>query len=611
MMSNKISIYTALFIILTAFVVQIREKKWDTDFGVVQGDVKGYYAYLPLLFIYDDIKIEHYGQYAHKNNNRIWCAAAPNGTNRIKYTMGMAILYTPFFFIAHVVASVTDYPSDGYSLPYQLMLAMSALFFLVAGIFVLRKMLKIYFNDLVVAITLLVIFLGTNLFIYFTEKMCVSHGYSFVLIALFLYASIMWLNNQKLKWTIVVGISGGLMILIRPVDIIFFLFPLLFNIGSWHLFLHRLKLFRKHYLHTLVVALLSFLVFLPQLIYWKYITGHFVYDSYTNEYFYFLNPKIFRAVFSYRNGWLVYTPVLLFSFVGIFQLRRRLPQFFTPIVVIVPIYIYVIASWWCWWYAGFGNRAFINLYPLLAVAVAVFIQYVLQRKTAIKFAYLIVFFGFILFNLFQTYQMSVKAIHWENMSKASYWDSFGRLGPTQLFPTYLSSLDVEKAKEGKYVILKPTYQNLIDEYIDFENLNNPKTISLDFDNIKVGPSFSGEKSIYSQKNKLYVMNVKFPLLNADEVYVTVWIKNSRDCAAVLASIDSIPFYKTSKEYIQSENDWKKINIFVRFTKLPKPDSLQFYIYNTAKQAMWLDDLYISTRKVDYQEETIKFDVFKN
>ena len=606
---SRISVYTALFIILAAFVVQLKTKKWNTDFGVVQGDVKGYYAYLPLLFIYKDIKIEHYEQYKYKNNYRIWCSTIPNGAKRIKYTMGLAMLYAPFFFIAHILAIALAYPADGYSLPYQVMLAMSTLFFLVVGIFTLRKMLKLFFNDLVVAVTLLVIYLGTNLFAYYTQKMCLSHGYSFALISVFLYASIMWLGNPKIKWVIALGISGGIMVLIRPVDIIFFFFPILFNVNSWQMFLDRMKLFRKYKLHIFIIALLSFLIFLPQLLYWKYITGHFLFDSYINEHFYFLNPNIFRAVFSYRNGWLVYSPLMLFSFVGIYQLRRRLPQFYPSMLFIVPVYIYVIASWWCWWYVGFGNRAFINLYPLLSIAMAVFIQYVLSRKKVKRIIYLIVLAAFVLFNLFQTYQMSVGAIHWDSMSKEAYWDSFGRLHASQLFPTYLSRVDDDKAKEGEYVVLKPVYQPLIDEYIDFENDVEKKTISLNFDKVQSGPSFSGTQSIFSPQNSMYALSLKFPLLDADEVYITVWIKNNKDCALVLTSTDSVPFIKTSKEVIHSKNNWKKLNIFARFNEVQKPDSLHFFIYNLNKNEIWLDDFHLITRKVDYQPQPVGCDFF--
>ncbi|MCF6342112.1 MAG: hypothetical protein L3J31_04840, partial [Bacteroidales bacterium] len=454
-----------------------------------------------------------------------------------------------------------------------------------------------------------VIYLGTNLFYYHTQKMCISHGYSFALLSVFLYSSIMWLKDHKLKWTIVMGLSAGIMVLIRPVDAVFFFFPLLFNVNSWQLFLERLKLFRKYSLHIIVIILLSFLVILPQLVYWKYVTGHFVFDSYSDEHFYFLTPNIFRAVFSYRNGWLIYSPILLFSIVGIFQLRRKLPKFYTAMVVIVPLYIYIISSWWCWWYAGFGNRAFINLYPLLSLPLAVFIQYVLKRKITIKIIFVIVFGGLILLNLFQTYQMTTGAIHWGSMSKAAYWDSFGRLRASQLFPSHLSWVDLKKTKKGNYVVLKAHYQTIIDEHIDFENIHETSFISLRLDKAKNGPSFSGLKSIHLPQNSLYALNVKFPLLDADEVYVTVWAKNNRDCAVVLTSAGSIPYYKATREYIHSKDDWKMLNIFARFTRVQNPDSLQFYIYNTRKNEMWFDDLHITTRKVSYHPETIEFNIF--
>ena len=191
----------------------------------------------------------------------------------------MAMLYAPFFFIAHLLAGITGYPADGFSLPYQLMLAMSSIFYLIVGIFVLRRMLKLYFNDLIVAVTLVVIYIGTNLFYYYTNAMCVSHGYSFAVISLFLYSTIMWLNVPKLKWAIIMGLTGGLMVLIRSVDAVFLFFPLLFKVRSWDSFWDRLKLFRKYSLHPFIFFVLSFLVILPQLLYWKYITGYFIFYS--------------------------------------------------------------------------------------------------------------------------------------------------------------------------------------------------------------------------------------------------------------------------------------------------------------------------------------------
>src|SRR5690606_13971675 len=120
------------------------------------------------------------------------------------------------------------YKQDGFSKPYLVALSMSSLFYLLLALIFLRKTLLLYFSDLVVAITLLVIFFGTNVWNYFTFDACFSHAYSFSVITMFIYTSISWLNTTKRKYALWATLFFGLMILIRPIDIIFIFFPLLF-----------------------------------------------------------------------------------------------------------------------------------------------------------------------------------------------------------------------------------------------------------------------------------------------------------------------------------------------------------------------------------------------
>ena len=56
-----------------------------------------------------------------------------------------------------------------------------------------------------------------------------------------------------------------------------------------------------------VSILLGLMVLLPQLCYWKYITGDWVFNSYVGEHFYFNKPKVMEFLFSYRKGWLYNT----------------------------------------------------------------------------------------------------------------------------------------------------------------------------------------------------------------------------------------------------------------------------------------------------------------
>jgi hypothetical protein len=45
----------------------------------------------------------------------------------------------------------------------------------------------------------------------------------------------------------------------------------------------------------------------------------FIYYSYAGESFDFLHPQIIRGLFGWKNGWLPYTPVMIFSLPGIYN----------------------------------------------------------------------------------------------------------------------------------------------------------------------------------------------------------------------------------------------------------------------------------------------------
>jgi hypothetical protein len=104
----------------------------------------------------------------------------------------------------------------------------------------------------------------------------------------------------------------------------------------------------------------------------KQTPAHGSYYSYGDEGFFFTNPQIINGLFSYRKGWLIYTPLMIFALLGILTLaRRKFQQFFIPVLIFTVANIYVVYSWWCWWYGGsFGSRPMIDSYPLMAVALA-------------------------------------------------------------------------------------------------------------------------------------------------------------------------------------------------------------------------------------------------
>jgi hypothetical protein len=111
------------------------------------------------------------------------------------------------------------------------------------------------------------------------------------------------------------------------------------------------------------------------------------------------------------------------------------------------INLYIIWSWWCWWYGGgFGQRALIESYAVLAIPFASFSTFVINRKWPLRIVFLILTAALISLNIFQTRQYYRGVIHWDAMSKYTYWDSFFR---TKIAPNMYNHLDHPDYKAAK------------------------------------------------------------------------------------------------------------------------------------------------------------------
>jgi hypothetical protein len=451
-MSEKKFSYTKIVIVVIAITVSftfVKHKYWNLDSKIIAWDVISYYAYLPATFIYHDPGLSFLDNYKGEHKFTFWPETAPNGKRVIKTSMGLSFLYMPFFFMGHIVALLTNYDAGGYSAPYKFFLQFGSLFYLLIGLIFLRKTLLSFFSEQVSAISILLIFFATNLHYYTAYEPTMSHAYNFSLFAIFIWLSIKWYDKPNFKNTIFIGLLSGLIVLVRPTNILILIFFILWDVKSTKEFTTRIQLFYKHIDKVLLMASMAFLVWLPQFLYWKMQTGQFLYFSYGDEGFFFNDPQIINGLFSYRKGWLLYTPVMLFALIGIFFLKEKLKSFFYPVLILTVANIYVILSWWSWWYGGsYGQRAFIDSYALLIFPLAAILSYFYRTKKG-KIAVLIFSSVFLFHGIFQTFQYYFGAIHWDSMTKAAYWDSFGHLHPSSKFQSLLKAPDYEKAMKGE------------------------------------------------------------------------------------------------------------------------------------------------------------------
>jgi hypothetical protein len=164
------------------------------------------------------------------------------------------------------------------------------------------------------------------------------------------------------------------------------------------------------------------------MLFWKKFMGHYILDMYSEERFFFLDPQIRNILFSYRKGWLLYTPVMVFSLIGILVAKFRLKEMFWFLSVFTVLNIYVLSCWWDWGYGGsFGCRPIIQSYAILIFPLAASFSWlwglVEKNKTmnwSIRLVFISVLFLVIKLNLFQSWQYKFGIIHWSGMNKKTY-----------------------------------------------------------------------------------------------------------------------------------------------------------------------------------------------
>jgi hypothetical protein len=378
------------------------------------------------------------------------------------------------------------------------------------------------------------------------------------------------------------------------------LFLPLFNVSNLKALKDRFLLFSRFKGHALLGVVIFALMLLPQLLYYKHVLGTFSFYPYTNETFFFLHPHLFDSVFSYRNGWLVYSPLMVFSIIGFLLLGKYFKGSRLLVMSVFCVYFYLIASWWCWWYVGFGNRAFINLYPILSIPLACFVQFVLSKKLLFQIIFYAIIIVGIVLNVFQSNQIKNSALHWGAMTKDAYWETFVKDGPTQLFASYLREPVTEKALRGIDAVYAPVYDTVYSIQNSFDKPVPQDSVFSTFHNRK--RSFRGKGALYIPKETLFSLGHYVSVADANRVYVTAWTQNADELVLVLSGNDTIPFYSASDEVCATKNNWNKVHLYTTLPDSFALDSVYFYVWNKGNKNLWIDELNVTATFCNYVEK---------
>lgn len=433
---SKIALFLCCALIITGFFYKPR---WNSQgvHATISWDVSGYYIYLPAIFIYQDLEKVGFKEKIHKkyrNSSHAYQTHTYKNGNEIgQYTCGMAVQYLPFFLVADALAEPLGYERDGYTFPYQLALSIGGLLIAFLGLFYLRKSLLYFFSDTAVGVSLLIIVFSTNYLNYAAIDGAMTHNSIFTLFSLLIWNSIHFHKRPTYWRAAVIGFIIGLATLTRPPELLMVILAMLWGASIYKKdntssLSHRFSAIIKHFPKWVVAGILCCAIASVQMLYWKIIGGDWIINSYQEAYgFDWLNPHLYYGIFSYKKGWLVYTPIMIFALVGLGMMLWRKHTLSLAISLHFALVLYVTFAWSCWWYGGsLGQRALVQYYAPLAFPLCYFVEWVWKRKY-LKIAFILVSLLFTYYNIWLHHQAHHGGmLNPDSMTRTYYWQILGK-----------------------------------------------------------------------------------------------------------------------------------------------------------------------------------------
>jgi hypothetical protein len=584
------------------------------------GDSSGYYIHLVSIFINDDV-----GDYSESTDKMIenfpcakgliddpfWLKETEIGRKSIKYTLGVAIMEMPSFLLAHIYTKFdARYASDGWSKPYILAINISKVIYILIGIYFLIPILLNYFSHTETALTILGITLGTNLFFH-VPNLTMAHPFLFFDFCMLIYFTSKFYKKPSYFSASMIGFLLGLIAITRVPEILAIAIPVFWGVYDYKTLKVRFNFFVKKYMYFLVALVCLIVMLAPQIFYWHYVSGQFLFNSYEGEGFDFLSPDFGNAFFSFSNGWLIYTPLMIFSILGILHLPKVAPKVILPLVLFVGLNSWVHFSYYVVnYFPGLGSRPMIESYPLLAFGLAAFFAFC-SRKYILRFISRAILVLFIALNIFQTIQSKKGVLFSENMNPTYFWEIFGRL-----------NIDLDSVKEFDSNQDQPNEKDIeLVERLFFEDFED--SIDINYNRLY---AFSGKLS-YQLSNAFQEINYegKFGDLELEAGdYINAGVHAYRKNEDFVSSQYDLEHLlvefidesgKTRKRtsikigrYIGNSNNsifhtgktdiWGEANFYVKIPKESNADwKLKVMFLNASSKKLFIDDLRIDRYSV--------------
>jgi hypothetical protein len=344
----------------------------------VRGDGNGYYAWLVSPVIDGDLDFTNQFRHADPLFQTLIFAAdgtvrpealTPTGRVGNQWSVGPAVLWAPWFLVAHAAVKVahtfgSQIPADGFSWPYVWLVSMGTALYGLAALWWSSQIATQLGYGRRAGLAALGMGLASSLLVY--QVFLPFHVHALAACAVAAYAAF-WMRRQSMSETadwMWWGALAGMMVQVYHLN------ALLVIPAMWQWW----RLLRARGPGAALVsggAFVAAAVFvgLPQLVGKAMVYGRPWITGYQDQ-FIWSEPRLWQTAFSTNHGWITWTPVVLLAVIGWVRVWRDHPA--TRVwLVTVPVFYVCVASYQNWHgQSSFGNRFFLSLTVWLVVGVA-------------------------------------------------------------------------------------------------------------------------------------------------------------------------------------------------------------------------------------------------
>ena len=372
---RSLQLFAALFVVGVALQLQLGAR--------LQSDGFYYYAYLRSLAFDRDVNfMNDYRQLGLGDKPHLFEPTTPTGYAHSAWTVGPAIVWSPFFAGGHIVARqlATRDPrvtADGISFPYRQAVCIAGLFYGLLGCWFTYRLVALFFAGKIAALAVTLAVTGSFMLWYLVKEPSMTHAPSMAGAAGLAWFWAATRERRTLRQWALLGLIAGFITLIRWQNALFALLPLTEAV----VLLWRASragdqvTLRATVIGGVAFTIAAVIAFVPQMLAWKAIYGSFLAVSPVGPQIRFWDAHVVDVLWSSRNGLLSWSPVLYFGAIGLAFLAWRRPAIGIPSIIAVAAMVFFNASIQDWWGSdGFGGRRFDGTIPLFALGIAAVVE---------------------------------------------------------------------------------------------------------------------------------------------------------------------------------------------------------------------------------------------